>query len=205
MVVSGRPQPVAPEPVELHERAADNLRFIRETMERATTFTAVSGWGLVAVGLTAIGTAAVSARASGIRQFVLIWGTEAVIACLIAGGSIVLKARRMRSPVLSGPGRKFVLSFLPAIMAGAVLTATMYRSGLATLIPGVWLLLYGSGVVSAGAFSVSAIPLMGACFMALGAVACLLQDVGGVARALGAGFGILHVIFGLVIARKHGG
>jgi hypothetical protein len=204
MVTEGRSRPVTADPVGLHERAADNLRYIRETMERATAFTAVSGWGLVIVGLTAIATAAISSRASGLRPFVVIWGTEAVLACLIAVGSMAWKARRTGTPVLSGPGRKFVLSFLPAIVAGVVLTVAMFRGGTASMLPGVWLLLYGSGVVAAGAFSVSTIPLMGACFMTLGAVACLLHDVGMV-RALGVGFGILHVIFGLVIARKHGG
>jgi hypothetical protein len=127
-----------------------------------------------------------------------------VLACLIAVGSIAAKARRTGASVLSGPGRKFALSFLPAIAAGAVLTAVMYRGGLAIMLPGIWLLLYGSGVVAAGAFSVSTIPLMGACFMALGAVATVAPDTGSV-QALGAGFRVLHVIFGLVIARKHGG
>jgi hypothetical protein len=147
-------------PVALDDHARDNLRFIRETMERAGSFTAVPGWGGIAMGITALGSA--------------------------------------------GPGRRFAYSFAPPIFVGALLTVLLARIGFTGAIPGVWLLLYGTGVVTGGAFSIRLVPLMGLCFMVLGAVALFCPWSWGNAF-LAAGFGGFHIIFGAVIARNYGG
>lgn len=191
-------------PSPLHDRAIDNLRFIRETMERAASFTAVPGWGGVIVGVTAVGAAILAARQPVLEAWLLIWLGEALLALVIAGWAIDRKARAANLPLLSSPGRKFALSFAPPLIAGALLTAVLYRAGLASSIPGAWLLLYGTGVVSAGTFSVRVVPVMGVCFMAAGAVALFLPAAWA-NWCLAAGFGGLHIVFGLIIARRHGG
>src|ERR1035438_7121774 len=119
----------------------------------------------------------------------------------IAGAA--LKSRRARAPLLSGPGRKFVAGFAPPMAAGALLTAVLFHAGAVAFLPGIWLLLYGASVLSGGAASVRVVPLMGACFMAAGAAALLAPAWGAV--MLAAGFGGLHVVFGLVIAVKYCG
>ena len=192
------------EPPALHARAMDNLRFIRETMERASSFTAVPGWGGVMMGVTALCAAVVAAQQTSVRSWLTTWMVEAFLAFLIGGWAMDRKARRAETPLLSGPGRKFALSFSPPMIVGALLTAALYRAGLTSAIPGTWLLLYGTAVVTGGAFSVKVVPVMGLCFMALGAVA--LFSPGGWSNALMAvGFGLLHIIFGVYIARRHGG
>jgi hypothetical protein len=192
------------EPPALHERAMDNLKYIRETMERATAFTGISGWGQVAIGITALAAALSSAQQKSFKNWLAIWFAEAVIALLIAGWSIDRKARAARLPLLSGPGRKVAFSLSPPIFAGVIMTAVLYRAGLTNAIPGLWLLLYGTGVVTGGMFSVSAVPIMGLCFMALGGAA-FLAPVSFANWFMAAGFGGLHIVFGVIIARRYGG
>ena len=182
----------------------DNLRFIRETMERTTAFTAVPGWGLVILGVTALVAAAVAARQPGAVTWMTVWLGEAACALVITVGAIKYKARTLQMPVLTGPGRRFASSFAPPMCAGVMLTAVLFRSGLVADMPGLWLLLYGTGVVTAGAFSVKIVPLMGLCFMGLGAVA-LAGPASWGNWCMAAGFGLLHIAFGIVIARRYGG
>ena len=199
-----RMQPRAMPPVALDERARDNLRFIRETMERAGSFTALPGWGVIAMGITAIGAAVIASQQASASAWLVTWTIEAAIAIAIAGWTMVSKARETGSSLFSGPGRRFVYSFAPPLFAGALLTLLLVRMGIHDAIAGVWLLLYGTGVVTGGAFSIRIVPLMGLCFMVEGAVAFFCPPSWGNAF-LAAGFGGLHIIFGAVIARKYGG
>jgi len=196
--------PAQEEPPALHERAMDNLRYIRETMERATSFTGISGWGEVAIGGSAFLTSVLAAQQSSFRAWLAIWIAEGLISLLIAGWSMDRKARAVQMPMMSGPGRKAVFSLLPPVLAGALVTIMLFRAGLTSAIPGVWLLLYGTGVVTGGMFSVPVVPIMGFCFMGLGALA-LFAPSAFADWFMAAGFGGLHVVFGVIIARKYGG
>jgi hypothetical protein len=182
----------------------ENLRFIRETMERAGSFTAVPGWGGVVMGLTAVLAAVLAARQASDRAWLTVWLVEAVAATGIAATTLVLKSRAVAMPLFSGPGRKFALAFAPPVLVGAVLTIGFARQGLYAPLPAVWLMLYGTGVVTAGAFSTRVVPVMGLCFMVLGGTA-LFTPAAWRDLMMALGFGLLHVVFGLVIARWHGG
>lgn len=182
----------------------DNLRFIRGIMESAATFTAVSGWGQVVIGGTAVAAAIVASRQASPWNWIATWLAEGGIAAGISVASMAIKSHTANVPLLSGPMRKLILSFSPAIMAGGVLTAVLATRGLHGLLPGVWMLLYGAAVVSAGANSVRSLPVMGSAFMCLGAVA-LVAPSSWMTGLLIAGFGAVHVVFGLWIARRHGG
>jgi len=188
----------------LGARAEDSLRYIRVAMERAGSFTAVPGRGGVAMGATALAAAWLAARASSETAWLAIWLAEAALAMAIGVLAIRRKASRAGIPLTSGPARKFALALLPALAAGALLTAALWRAGLAGLLPGVWLLLYGAAVLAAGAFSVPVVPLLGACFLLLGAAALFAPPSWG-NGFLAAGFGGLQILFGLHIARRHGG
>ena len=188
----------------LHARAMDNLSFIRSTMERATAFTAVPGWGGVAMGVTALVATALAARSPSVTQWFMVWLAASALALAIGGWAMVLKARRAGTTVFSYSGRRFVLSYVPPLAVGALLTLVLVRAGLYSSLPGTWLLLYGTGVVTGGAFSVRVVPIMGFCFMALGTVALLAPPAWG-EPLLAIGFGGLHILFGLIIARRYGG
>ncbi len=199
-----RPVPPEPSSPALHARAMDNLSFIRSTMERATAFTAVPGWGGVAMGITALGATLIAGRMSSESQWLAVWLGASVLALGIGGWTMALKARRAGTTVFSYSGRRFVLSYLPPLLVGALLTLVLVRAGLYPALPGTWLLLYGTGVVTGGAFSVRVVPIMGLCFMALGAIA-LFAPPGWGDWLMAAGFGGLHIIFGLIIAGRYGG
>src|SRR4051794_24737423 len=159
------------EPPALHTRAMDNLRYIRETMEGASAFTAVPGWGGVIMGITALVTAAIAARQPRHDLWLATWIGEAMLSFCIAAWAVHRKGQGAVLSPLSKPARKFGLSFSPPMIAGALLTGAFYRAGLTVQLPGAWLLLYGAAVTNAGAFSVRIVPAMGLCFMAFGACA----------------------------------
>jgi hypothetical protein len=198
-----RPPPVERDPA-LSDRALDNLRFIRETMERAGTFTAISGWGIVAVGVLAMVAAAVAHIRPTVEWRVGTWVVTAAACIALSMWATARKARRSDVSMVSGPAQKLALAFSPAMLVGALLTVALLRTGANDLLPAVWLLLYGTAVVAGGAFSVRIIPVMGVCFMILGALALFAPPTVGDWLMVG-GFGVVHVVFGIQIARRHGG
>ena len=191
------------EPPALHDRAMDNLRYIRETMERATAFTGISGWGEIVIGITALFASAIAAQQATFNAWLSVWIAEGLISLLIAGWSMDRKARAIEMPLGSGPGRKAVFSLTPPMIAGGLLTIVLVQAGLTNAIPGVWLLLYGTGVITGGMYSVRVVPIMGICLMALGALALFSPAYSNWFMA--AGFGGLHIVFGAIIVRKYGG
>ncbi len=204
MPTTAPPRPRPNDPPEMHARAMDNLRFIRETMERAGAFTAVSGWGEVIVGATAVAAALAAAVQPSPTRWVAVWLAEAVVAGSVSAWATSRKARSAHVPLFSGPGQKLVLAFAPAMLVGAVLTGALVVNGMQAMLPAVWLLLYGAGVMAAGAYSVRIVPVMGAAFIVVG-VAALFTPASWNTPLLIAGFGGLHVAFGWLIARRHGG
>ncbi len=185
-------------------RAEDQIRFIRDTMERASTFTAVPGLGGVAMGSIALATAAVSLGAKTQEQWLGTWLAGACFAIALGLAAMARKARRTHTDLFSGPGRRFLLMLVPPLGAGAVLTLALERGGLVPLLPGVWLLLYGTAIVTGGAHAIRLVLVMGALFMLLGCAALSSPAAWGTAY-LAAGFGALHIGFGVAIARRHGG
>jgi hypothetical protein len=204
MAIPGPNRIVRSEPIPIDARAADHLRYIRETMESAAEFTAVPGWGGVTMGLTALAAAILASRQTTPRAWITIWLAEAFVAVAIAAPAAATKARRANSSLFSGPGRKFVLSFAPPIVVGGLLTLALFQLGAVSALPGVWLLLYGTAIVTGGAFSVRAVPIMGLCLMAVGAAALFAPASWG-NLFMAAGFGLVQIAFGLRIALRYGG
>jgi hypothetical protein len=172
-------------------------------MERAGAFTAVPGWGGVAMGCTALAAAWLASVQPSPETWLRIWLVEALVAVAIAGATLRAKAVRAGLSLLRGAGRKFALSFLPPVLVGALLTVALARAGEHALLPGTWMLLYGTAVITGGAFSIPIVPVLGSCFVAAGAAALLAPDLADALMA--ASFGGLHILFGLRIARRYGG
>jgi hypothetical protein len=199
-----RPIRNASEPVSLHSEAMDNLRYIRNTMESAGSFTAVPGVGGILMGATALFAAFAAHFSRSHTAWLAIWVAEAALAFSIGISFAWRKATRISESLMSRPFRRFVLAMTPSFIAGTVLTVQLERAGHQQLMPAAWMLLYGAGVASAGAFSVRVVPVMGASFLLLGTVAAFAPAAWST-PLMAAGFGGLHILFGLIIARRYGG
>ena len=192
-----------PEPIQAH--ALENLRFIRDAMSRASEFTAVPGWGGVLMGVTALMTAPIAGAPDDSLRWMGIWVADAGIAAVIALIGIAVKSKRSGTPLSkAAPAVRFALAFIPPLVAGMILTPVFAVMGLMARLPGCWLLLYGTAVATGGAFSVRVVPIMGLCFMTLGAIAFIAPAAWG-HWLMAIGFGGLHIIFGFIIARSYGG
>jgi hypothetical protein len=192
------------EPESLGRRAVDNLEFIRETMERSTSFTAVPGYGGMLMGATAIVAAYIANSQPSLRDWLITWLVEAGLAFAIGLLAMWQKSKIAGTPLVSAPGKKFALSFVPPLIAGVVITLGLWRFEHYEVMVPVWMLCYGAAVICGGAFSVRVVPIMGWCFVALGAIGFALPAGYG-NWMMAASFGLVHLIFGAVIARRYGG
>jgi hypothetical protein len=192
------------EPVKISDRAIDNLAFIRETMERSTHFTAVPGYGGILMGVTAIAAAYIAHQQPSVRDWLIVWLTEAFLAFAIGLLAMWQKTKISQTSLISGPSKKFAFGFAPPLIAGVAITLGLWRFEHYEMMAPVWMLLYGAAVVTGGAFSVRVIPVMGWIFMTIGAAAFALPaSFGNI--LMGVSFGLVHIIFGLIIARRYGG
>jgi hypothetical protein len=190
--------------VALEDHALDQLTFIRTTMQRATAFTAIPGWGGVVMGAIALTSAAVARRQVSNESWLAVWLVTALLAVLIGVSALILKARRLGFSLRSESGRKFVIGFTPPILAVTALSWPLFQAGMLQTLAAAWLLSYGCAVAAGGTYSEKIVPAMGLAFLILGGLTLLVpaawRDL-----MLGAGFGGLHIIFGFIIARKYGG
>lgn len=188
----------------LHDQAMDNLRFIRNTMENAGSFTAVPGVGGMIVGATAFFAAFAAHLSAGPRAWLWVWVGEALLAISIGVTFSARKARQDGNALLSRPFHRFIFALLPSIAAGTVITIMLESAGFVRFLPAIWLLLYGAGVACAGAFSVRVVPIMGLSFLVLGTIAAVAPPSWS-DPLMAIGFGGLHIVFGWIIARHYGG
>ena len=195
---------VVDEPVNIGDRAIDNLQFIRETMERSTHFTAVPGYGGMLMGATALVAAYIANAQVLLRDSLITWLIEAALAFAIGMLAMWQKSKITGGSLVSAPARKFALGFAPPLIVGVVIVLGLWKNGYFYIMPPICMLSYGAAVVCGGAFSVRIIPVMGWLFMALGAVAFAIPASNG-NLMMAASFGLLHIIFGAIIAKKYGG
>jgi len=204
MVERGTAEKQSQPPVSVADRADENLRFIRETMERSHLFTSVPGYGGALMGVTAIGASIIASRYPFGREWAFIWIVEALLALMIGLFAIWQKTESSDSPLVSTPARKFSLSFLPPAMCGAAFTYGLWKSGNYQMMVPVWIICYGAAVACSGIFSVRTVPVMGWSFIIAGLISFLIP-ASNANLMMGLTFGGLHIAFGIFIGRRHGG
>lgn len=186
------------------DHAAENLQFIRHAMERSATFSAVPGIGGALMGAVGLVAAALAARQSTPEAWLAVWLAAAVVALVVGLIAMRRKAARLGLTLAGAAGRRFALGLSAPLLAGGALTFGLWLHGVWALVPATWLLLYGTGVLTGGAFSVAPMRLLGLAFMAVGLAALVTPPQWGNIW-LAIGFGGLQIAFGLYIAKRYGG
>jgi hypothetical protein len=196
-------QPAQCASIDIREQASDNLHFIRSAMARAGA-SSVSGAGTMAMGLVALSAMSLAATATDPADELLVW-IGAAPAALAAGtlGSW-LKARRNGLLLFGDPGRRFLLCLIPTLLIGVVITLVLWQTDEMPLLPGLWMMLYGAGVLSAGTYAVPPVMHMGVAFLLAGLVTLVAPPLWSNVL-LGAAFGAVHLGFGHQVYRHHGG
>jgi hypothetical protein len=192
------------DPTPLGLSAAENLRYIRDTIDAAHTFTTIPGKGCIAMGIAATAGAGLEMVPTLAPHWLPIWLIAAVIACTVALFFMEIKARKQGLSLRRTVALRFFLTLAPAFVAGGILTAALLDSVGRDTIAGIWLLLYGVGMASCGVFSIPVVLIAGFAFMGLGTVT-LAAPPEWAPVMLALGFGGIHIALGAIIMRDHGG
>jgi hypothetical protein len=186
--------------VALDAHAAATLRYIRASMDAAGTV-AVSGSAGVAMGVIGLLAATLASSAALRPHWLAIWLFAAALACSVGGVLMARQASLQGFTLFGAPVRKFILCLAPGLFAGAAMTFIHWHGNNSHAIPGTWLLLYGCALISTSAPTTRVVGILGSLFALLGLITFWLpQGLQNV--ALGAGFGGLHLVFGVMIRRK---
>ena len=185
-------------------QAENQIKYIRDVMSRATTFTAVPGKGMIGMGVIALVATAVALASLETLMWLYAWAGAVVVAPVLGFTLLVRKARRTGTSLRSGVGQKFILSFTSCIFVGFLLSIGLWSIDHLELMPGVWMLMYGVGTLTGGSLSIKVIPILGVLFIVFGAIA-LFMPLFWSNVLMGVTFGGLHLIFGTIITRNYGG
>ncbi|MCG3133099.1 MAG: hypothetical protein HMLKMBBP_00192 [Planctomycetes bacterium] len=187
-----------PRPTASAKHAADDLRFIRETLERSGRFTAIPGAGVAALGGIAFTAAALAQQARDARTWLWIWAAAAGAGIAVGLAAVAVKARRSGMPAFSGPARRFLAALLPAVAAGALVTVPLVSRGQTALVPALWMLFYGVGLFAAALGATRIVAVAGLWIASCGAAALVLPARMG-NELLAAGLGAGHVAAGVAV------
>lgn len=184
--------------------AAEHLRYIRNTIEAAQTFTTIPGKGCIAMGAAGLLAAALEILPLLDGHWLPLWLAAAVLSAAVALYFMEEKARSQGLSLRRAVATRFFLTLAPSFVAGGVLTVALMDVVGREVIAGIWLLLYGVGIAACGLFSIGIVLIAGFAFMGLGTVA-LAAPSEWAPWLLGAGFGGIHLVLGALIVRDHGG
>jgi hypothetical protein len=194
-----------PQTQSLNARAEADIAFVRDVLTRSQQFSAVPGLGGVLMGASALVAAGIATIQPTRDRWLAVWLLDAVVAVAIGAFTLVRKARRSGLPLSASPARRFALGLMPPIFVGGLLTFGARQANAWDLIAPIWLCCYGVGVLGAGAVStVPVVIVLGGTFVGLGALALATPSAWATAW-LALGFGVAHLISGVIVMRRHGG
>ncbi len=189
---------------------------IRSMMERSTKFLSLSGLSGIGAGIVALvgwgwASSYLKSRFPAGNEAAV--NHEEILVFMLASGLVIVGAlavamffswrlaRKRGLPIWNITARDVVLALLSPLTSGGVFSLILVRQSLYGLIPSAMLLFYGMALVNAGKYTVHDIRILGLSEVLLGLAAGLLPDL-----ALwfwAAGFGLLHILYGIVMYLKY--
>jgi len=202
------------------DEAKARMEEIQRIMERATLWTLLPGAAALVGGILVLAGCAVSVAMirsldfaqmlsltlNGQIVFCVMWFAIGLIGLVLEVALTARAAKRMELSPTVRSARVAAFSMTPSVIVAMVLTVKFLiplepRPEEIQYIVPVWMMLYGTGVYTAGLFSIRPPRVLGLAFICMGVAALLaFQEYGVVSAALS--FGLLHIIFGLYILRK---
>ncbi len=199
-----------------YEEAEQNLRIIRDLMERSTKHSTFSGLSGVLAGLYSIVASAVQWRWLTLTQresvpgFLALWS---VVVLLAVGTDYVLtkrKARFVGKTIRSRLGQQMALASAPGLLTGALLTLSLATTGHLEKVYPFWMLCYGVAVCAVALFSQKEVARLGWAFMGAGVLTLGLQHLlPAASNSIGllmtaVAFGGFHIVYGITVSRRDG-
>jgi hypothetical protein len=187
------------------DEARDHLRVIRQTMERSTQYSTLSGWSGVLIGCVALAGCALTAAHQGVTDLRVlgVWSAALVLAVGIEFACNKRRARGVGKHVISRLGAHILIAAAPGFFAAAILSFFFIEHNIGLYLYGIWMLCYGAAICAVGLFSQRPVSMLGVAFVVAGGLALVLP-VSLHLAIMAASFGGFHITYGIAMARKYG-
>ena len=196
------------------DEAQEHLRVIRQTMERSTKHSTLSGLSGVLVGLFALAGSALTLfvtpyphlpRPVDRYAFIAVWACVGILSLVTDVVLTKRKAVRVGKTPFSPLGKHLTRAAAPGVAVGVILSAfyLMHSNLIGEYIYGVWMLAYAAALLGVGMFSVREVSILGWVFLGTGALTLLMPGhLAALMMALS--FGGVHIWYGAYMGRKYG-
>jgi hypothetical protein len=195
------------------DKALVDITAIRSQMARGAEFRGYGPMTLAATGVLALAAAWFQALwladpASDLFAYIALWVAVAAISAILIGVEMVARSRRIHSGLADAMIHAAVEQFLPAGVAGLLITVVLYRFAPATLwmLPGLWQVIFSLGVFASCRSLPRPIFGAGLWYLLAGlANLALASDAQAFSPwAMGAPFGVGQLAIALIIYRSPG-
>lgn len=190
--------------------AAARIEEIRHLMARAGEYRHLSGWASIVNGILVFAGCGISNRIVLVSfypfndpvKLAAVWGPVAALGLAVDILFTVALARRRGEPAWSPSARQLVAGLLPGLYAGAVVTVFLIGDGMLDVLPGAWMVCYGTALMGASLFTPWEVRYAGLAFLLFGGVALMFLRAYAM-WSMGLGFGVIHLVFGTYVLWRY--
>lgn len=203
----------------MNKKNEEDLAVIRSLMEQSSRFISLSGWSGVFAGSYAIVAALIAFilfKENGVTYFeatrqsyssmllmqLLSIGCITLVLAVSTGIYLtVRKSKKRELPIWNAISKKLIINLFIPIVVGGVFCLALYIHSNMVLIAPATLIFYGLGLINASKYTFNDIRYLGYSELLLGLIALFFTGYGLLFWTLG--FGVMHIIYGILIQRKY--